>query len=98
MRYKATQSTNTGYFGSKFETPTSPDSSAYAMNGPLGMSKPPRERPAADKQQVAAFRKAARQLGCDESEDRFASVLKKVATAPHNDSKRPSPKPAKRSS
>jgi hypothetical protein len=30
-------------------------------------------------QQSAAFKKAARELGCDESEERFDQALKKVA-------------------
>jgi hypothetical protein len=32
-----------------------------------------------DKQQVAAFRKAARELGCDPSEERFQEALRTVA-------------------
>jgi hypothetical protein len=34
-----------------------------------------------NKQQVAAFRKAARQLGCDETEDRFKDALRAVSKA-----------------
>lgn len=33
------------------------------------------------KAQLAAFRKAARELGCDESEDRFKEALRTVAKA-----------------
>jgi hypothetical protein len=36
-----------------------------------------------DKAQVAAFRKAARELGCDESEERFQEALRKVAKPAH---------------
>jgi hypothetical protein len=32
-----------------------------------------------DKEQAVAFRKAARALGCDESEERFDATLAKVA-------------------
>ena len=32
-----------------------------------------------DKEQITAFRKAARELGCDESEERFQEVLRTVA-------------------
>jgi hypothetical protein len=32
-----------------------------------------------DPTQAAAFRKAARELGCDESEDRFKDALRTVA-------------------
>jgi hypothetical protein len=32
-----------------------------------------------NKAQVEAFRKAARELGCDESEERFQEALRKVA-------------------
>jgi hypothetical protein len=35
--------------------------------------------PASDKAQVAAFRKAARDLGCDENEERFKDALRTVA-------------------
>ncbi len=31
------------------------------------------------KEQIAAFRKAARDLGCDESEDRFKKALRTIA-------------------
>jgi hypothetical protein len=34
---------------------------------------------APDKTQVAAFRRAARELGCDESEERFQEALRTVA-------------------
>ncbi len=37
-----------------------------------------------DKEQTAAFRKAARELGCDDNEDRFKEALRTVAKAkPH---------------
>jgi hypothetical protein len=32
-----------------------------------------------NRSQVAAFRKAARELGCDESEARFQETLRKIA-------------------
>ena len=39
--------------------------------------------------QVKAFRKAARELGCDESEDRFKEALRTVAKAkPHQQPKK----------
>jgi hypothetical protein len=36
---------------------------------------------AKDKKQAAAFRKAARDLGCDPSEERFQEALRTVAKA-----------------
>jgi hypothetical protein len=37
--------------------------------------------------QVSEFRKAARELGCDESEERFQTALRKLAkTSPKKDS------------
>jgi hypothetical protein len=36
-------------------------------------------RESGDKSQVRAFRKAARELGCDESEDRFKEALQRIA-------------------
>ena len=32
-----------------------------------------------DKDQIASFRKAARELGCDESEERFQEALRTIA-------------------
>jgi hypothetical protein len=49
-------------------------------------------KPAPDKAQVAAFRKAARELGCDESEERFQEALRTIAkqkTYHHMEKKRP---------
>jgi len=37
--------------------------------------------------QITRFREAARELGCDESEERFNVALRKVASSP------PAPKP-----
>lgn len=45
-----------------------------------------------DKAQIAAFRKAARQLGCEPDEKRFQDALRTVAKA------KPSEKPDKRHS
>lgn len=39
------------------------------------------------KSQVSRFVEAARELGCDESEERFDAALRKVASSP------PAPKP-----
>lgn len=45
-----------------------------------------------NKEQAASFRKAARELGCDDSEERFQGALRTVAKAkPH-----PQPKDSKR--
>lgn len=33
--------------------------------------------------QAERFREAARELGCEESEERFREIVKKVAKAPH---------------
>jgi hypothetical protein len=41
--------------------------------------KPLNKRDQSTKDQVGAFRKAARELGCDESEERFQDVLRTVA-------------------
>jgi hypothetical protein len=41
----------------------------------------------ADEKQIKAFRKAARELGCDDNEDRFQETLRTVAKAkpqPHS--------------
>jgi hypothetical protein len=43
--------------------------------------------------QVKAFRKAARQLGCDQDEGRFQDALRKVAK--HKPSERPEGKKAR---
>lgn len=40
----------------------------------------PRPRPN-DKEQAAAFRKAARAAGCDDNEERFQNALRRVAKA-----------------
>ncbi len=40
------------------------------------IGKPP------DKPQFDRFRDAARELGCDESEERFREIVRKVAKAP----------------
>ena len=54
------------------------------------MTKHPNTRtPPENKQQVAAFRKAARQLGCEPDEKRFQDALRTVAKA------KPSEKDAK---
>ncbi len=42
-----------------------------------------------DREQAAAFRKAARELGCDDNEERFKDALRTVAKA------KPSPQPKK---
>jgi hypothetical protein len=45
-----------------------------------------------NKEQAAAFRKAARQLGCEPDEKRFQNALRTVAKAkPHDPPKRSSP-------
>jgi hypothetical protein len=45
------------------------------------MAKTPTQLSRENKQQVAAFRKAARELGCDENEERFKEALRTVAKA-----------------
>jgi hypothetical protein len=47
-------------------------------------------QPQVDKQQSAAFRKAARELGCDDNEERFKEALQTVAKH------KPQPHPKKR--
>lgn len=42
--------------------------------------------------QIDRFREAARELGCDESEERFVEVVKKLAKAPPAKNE-PKPKP-----
>ena len=42
----------------------------------MDKSRAPKNKPA---DQVKAFRKAARELGCDESEERFQEALRTVA-------------------
>ncbi len=44
-------------------------------------------RQAKDKRQLAEFRKAARELGADQSDERFKDVLRKIAKA------KPQPQP-----
>jgi hypothetical protein len=39
------------------------------------------KRQSADRTQLAAFRKAARELGCEDSEDRFEAALRAVGKA-----------------
>jgi hypothetical protein len=43
------------------------------------MKKPTDRTPADNRQQAAAFRKAARELGADDSEERFQNVLRTIA-------------------
>ena len=50
------------------------------------------KRPKNKSSQVAGFRKAARELGCDESEDRFKDALRTVAKH------KPQSRPQKRTS
>jgi hypothetical protein len=50
----------------------------------------PASRNEKDKQQVAAFRKAARELGCDSDEGQFQDALRTIAKA------KPSPEKDKR--
>jgi hypothetical protein len=45
--------------------------------GITGKTQPQRER--GDKQQLAAFRKAAREIGADENEERFKETLRTLA-------------------
>jgi hypothetical protein len=48
------------------------------------------------KQQLAAFRKAAREVGADDNEDRFKDALRTVAKAkPKSESNRSAPKAAR---
>jgi hypothetical protein len=57
----------------------------------FGMTKPQKaaSQNGKDKQQVAAFRKAARELGADATDERFKDVLRTVAKA------KPSPEKGK---
>jgi hypothetical protein len=48
-----------------------------------------KHNPPTDKSQPAAFRKAARELGCDESGERFKKALRTIAKA------KPQPRPEK---
>jgi hypothetical protein len=57
----------------------------YSSNGGFMVAKPKPD----DRAQSAAFRKAARELGCDDSEDRFKEALRTVAKA------KPKPQPRK---
>ena len=47
------------------------------------------EKPTKDADQAKAFRKAARELGCDDNEERFQEALRTVAKA------NPQPQPKK---
>lgn len=50
-------------------------------------------------EQVDRFREAARELGCDQSEERFDAALRKVAKAPALEEDKPkAKKPPKRAS
>jgi hypothetical protein len=52
-------------------------------------SKAPAQRARENKQQVAAFRKAAREAGCDDNEKRFQDALRTVAkNKPQSQSKK----------
>jgi len=54
------------------------------------MQSPKTHNPAArDREQVKAFRKAARELGADQSDDRFKDALRKIAKH------KPEPQPKK---
>ena len=56
------------------------------------MSKKIKMRPD-DNDQTAAFRKAARDLGCDDNEERFQGALRTVAKAkPHPQEPKKKPK------
>jgi len=52
----------------------------------------PKHKPQVEKSQIAAFRKAARELGADESDERFREALRTVAKG------KPQPSPKKRRS
>jgi hypothetical protein len=43
------------------------------------MAKNQMQPPSENKQQLAAFRKAVRELGADENEDRFKETLRQIA-------------------
>jgi hypothetical protein len=45
-----------------------------------------------DHRQTAAFRKAARELGCDDNEERFKQALRTVAKAKPSPEKRKAPR------
>jgi hypothetical protein len=45
------------------------------------MPSPKNQRPTKDADQIRAFRKAARELGADKSDDRFKDALRKIAKA-----------------
>jgi hypothetical protein len=52
------------------------------------MRKPKKTKPN-DKEQATAFRKAARELGCDGKEERFQAALKTIAKRkPHPQQKK----------
>jgi hypothetical protein len=46
-----------------------------------------KKQPTTQKSQLAAFRKAARELGCDDNEERFKDALRTVSKA------KPQPQP-----
>jgi hypothetical protein len=48
-----------------------------------------------ERDQAAAFRKAARELGCDDSEEQFQGALRKIARHKPKDEKPPERKPGK---
>ena len=50
------------------------------MKRPMDLSLPKREQ--SRQAQVDKFREAARELGCDESEERFDATLERIAKAP----------------
>ena len=52
------------------------------------MPKPAKQEP--DKQQLRAFRKAVRELGADQSDERFKDALRKIAKAKPQPEKRKS--------
>jgi hypothetical protein len=45
----------------------------------MAKAKPKDQDQDQDQDQVKAFRKAARELGCDETEERFQNALRKIA-------------------
>lgn len=50
----------------------------------MNVSKDSGKKPINDEAQVKAFRKAARELGADESEERFEDALRKIAKRKEN--------------
>ena len=51
------------------------------------MTKTPNDHTKKNKQQIAAFRKAARELGCDKSEERFQEALRTIVKTKPNPKK-----------